>query len=213
MQSVQTEKDPLHLISGTAGRILDSAQSLIRDRGYNGFSYADIADVIGIRKASIHHHFPSKTQLGQAVVARYRADVARAMAELDAGLPSARERIAALIGYWENCIRDRSAPFCVCVQLAAELPALPEEIADEVRLHFRTITDWAAQTLKAGERDGSLKLARPAAEEADCFIAALHGALISARALGTSPAAGERDDDGARIFTSITGEQLRRLSP
>lgn len=47
----------------TAQRILDTAQDLIRHRGYSAFSYADIADRVGIRKASIHYHFAAKEDL------------------------------------------------------------------------------------------------------------------------------------------------------
>src|SRR4051794_36242328 len=56
----------------TSDLILDVAQELLQTRGYNAISYQDIADRIGIRKASIHHHFPNKSDLAQALVRRYR---------------------------------------------------------------------------------------------------------------------------------------------
>src|SRR5258706_9278478 len=59
--------------SDTAEQILDLAGLLIKTRGYSAFSYQDIADSLGIRKASIHYHFPSKADLGIAVVDRYVA--------------------------------------------------------------------------------------------------------------------------------------------
>jgi len=51
----------------TATRILDTAERLVQSRGYNGFSYADIAERVGITKASLHHHFETKATLGQAI--------------------------------------------------------------------------------------------------------------------------------------------------
>src|SRR5882672_12243087 len=57
--------------SDTGEQILDLAEALIQTRGYSAFSYQDISDALGIRKASIHYHFPSKTDLGIAVVDRY----------------------------------------------------------------------------------------------------------------------------------------------
>jgi len=57
--------------SETAEQILDLAETLIQTRGYSAFSYQDIAEALGIRKASIHYHFPSKTDLGVAVIDRY----------------------------------------------------------------------------------------------------------------------------------------------
>lgn len=59
--------------SDKKNEILDCAQTLIQKRGYNGFSYADISSTVGIRKASIHHHFSTKVDLAVAVVERYRA--------------------------------------------------------------------------------------------------------------------------------------------
>jgi TetR/AcrR family transcriptional repressor of nem operon len=46
-------------LSSTAAQIVASARSLLATRGYNGFSYADVAEAVGISKPSIHHHFPS----------------------------------------------------------------------------------------------------------------------------------------------------------
>ncbi|MFX5555137.1 TetR/AcrR family transcriptional regulator, partial [Acinetobacter baumannii] len=59
--------------TSTADDILACARSLIIAGGYNGFSYADIADVVGIRKPSIHHHFPSKAELVKKLVETHRA--------------------------------------------------------------------------------------------------------------------------------------------
>src|SRR6201988_4888439 len=68
--------------SRTAEQILDLAETLIQTRGYSAFSYQDIADSLGIRKASIHYHFPSKTELGIAVIDRYIARFDAALTEI-----------------------------------------------------------------------------------------------------------------------------------
>jgi TetR/AcrR family transcriptional repressor of nem operon len=57
--------------TGTRGRILDTAERLVQTRGFNGFSYADVATELGVTKASLHYHFPGKAELGEALVARY----------------------------------------------------------------------------------------------------------------------------------------------
>ena len=62
----------------TAEQILDVAQEMVRRQGYSAFSYADIAGRVGIRKASIHDHFPSKADLVQRLVQRYRDMLGRA---------------------------------------------------------------------------------------------------------------------------------------
>ncbi|MCP5910237.1 TetR/AcrR family transcriptional regulator, partial [Klebsiella pneumoniae] len=76
------------------------AQSLVVAGGYNGFSYADIAVSIGIRKASIHHHFPTKADLVASLIDRY-------IRQTEAGLKSLREHVQspagqlqAYLDYW-----------------------------------------------------------------------------------------------------------------
>ncbi len=50
--------------------ILDEATRLFAERGYEGTSMADLAERVGLRKASLFHHFASKEQLRKAVLER-----------------------------------------------------------------------------------------------------------------------------------------------
>ena len=168
----------------TAERIVQAARNLIMTRGYNGFSYADVAEAVGIRKASIHHHFPAKSDLAKAVVEQTRAVIAAQTEMLAAAEPDAGDQLRAYVEYWERCIADDSAPFCVAGMLAAELPSLPEELAATVRAHFADLTDWLARLLKLGMQQGSVTLSRSPEEEADAFMSAVYGAMLSARAVG-----------------------------
>ena len=63
------------------GQILEVATELVQTRGYSAFSYQDLSNRLGITKASIHHHFPSKGDLGRAVAEKYNTDVKAALAE------------------------------------------------------------------------------------------------------------------------------------
>ena len=56
---------------GTREALIRTAEQLMRTRGYSAFSYADLSESVGIRKASIHHHFPTKEDLGKALVEEY----------------------------------------------------------------------------------------------------------------------------------------------
>ena len=73
--------------ASTSDEILRCARSLLIEGGYNGFSYADIAKVVGIRNASIHHHFPSKADLVRTLVARYREEAEAGIAALERQFP------------------------------------------------------------------------------------------------------------------------------
>lgn len=186
--------------TNTVEDILRCARSLIVAGGYNGFSYADIAAVVGIRNASIHHHFPSKADLVRAVVAGYREEAEAGIAELERRITDPVEQLRAYARYWEDCIADSSAPFCVCALLAGEIPVLPDEVALQVRAHFRALSAWIASVLERGARQGSLRLAGTAGEEAEAFMACVHGAMLSARAYAD-----------ARIFAVVARAALQRL--
>jgi TetR/AcrR family transcriptional regulator, transcriptional repressor for nem operon len=168
----------------TADDILDCAQALILKGGYNGFSYADIADVVGVRKASIHHHFPTKADLVVKLLERYRGEARAGFDSLDASGATARTRLGHYLDYWSRCLAEGTAPICVCALLAGELPALPPEVAAQVRLHFRTLGDWLESVLVLGKTDGSLALTRPPRTEAEAAMAAVHGGMLSARVAG-----------------------------
>src|SRR3954470_9665567 len=82
----------------TAERILDSAERLVQSRGFNGFSYADVAAELRVTKASLHYHFPGKAELGEALIARYAARFAEALEQIDAGGGDAPAKLAAYAG-------------------------------------------------------------------------------------------------------------------
>jgi len=187
-------------MSNTSEDILTCARALIVAGGYNGFSYADIADVVGIRKASIHHHFPNKVDLVKAIVVQHRQATADGIERLQQAVPDPLAMLRAYTQYWEKCIEDLSAPFCVCALLAGELPILPADVAVEVRGYFRFLSAWMASVLERGVQQGTIRLAQPPEVEAEVFMATVHGAMLSARAYGDS-----------RVFGAITAAQLARI--
>ncbi|GAB4071485.1 TetR/AcrR family transcriptional regulator [Ancylobacter sonchi] len=168
----------------TSDDILRCARELVIAGGYNGFSYADIAKVVGITKASIHHHFPGKSDLVRTLVARYRQEAEAATAALEHKISDPAGLLRAYTGYWQACITDASAPFCVCALLASEIPALPQDVVLEVRAHFRSLSDWLTSVLERGAEQGRLRLTGTARAEAETVLATVHGAMLSARAYG-----------------------------
>src|SRR4051794_14174270 len=83
----------------TATRILDVALRLVQRQGFNAFSYADVSAEVRITKASLHHHFPTKAALGQALITRYKASFLAALEGIDecVGQPPAKLRAYAEI--------------------------------------------------------------------------------------------------------------------
>src|SRR3954464_11228114 len=104
-------------------RILDVAEHLVQTRGFNGFSYADIAASLGVTKASLHYHFPAKAKLGRELIVRYRTNFFAALQPIDRGAKSASEKLRRYAGIYANVLsKDR---MCLCGMLAAEYATLP----------------------------------------------------------------------------------------
>ncbi|RWX79271.1 TetR/AcrR family transcriptional regulator [Neorhizobium lilium] len=184
----------------TSEKILDVAESLVVAGGYNGFSYADISDAVGIRKASIHHHFPTKAELVEVLLDRYVQRAVSGLKALGEQVTNPAKQLEAYLGYWQSCILDASQPFCVCAMLASEMQMLPEEVAAHVRAHFRNLAIWVRSVLEAGVEQGLFSLSAPPEQEAEILIASVHGAMLSARALGKPD-----------VFSAIVSPQLARL--
>ncbi|AIR86297.1 TetR/AcrR family transcriptional regulator [Pantoea rwandensis] len=169
--------------SPKATEIINHTRELLTTGGYKSFSYADLAERVQIRKASIHHHFPGKADLVLAVVNDYREEARAGMAATSEHFSD--DPLAELNGYvnfWATCIKENSSPFCICVMLAVELPTLPEEVAAEVTGHFADLSAWLAGVLQKGEKRGVFILREGAEMEAKSLMATVHGAMIAARA-------------------------------
>ncbi|MCQ8279559.1 TetR/AcrR family transcriptional regulator [Acetobacteraceae bacterium KSS8] len=166
----------------TAAKLMGGAADLIARNGYSGFSYADLAERFGLRKASIHYHFPSKTDLVVAVVEQGRARIASQIAVLEAGAPVATEQLRVYVDFWRRCIRDGTVPFCLAAVLGAELPGLPDPVAQAVRRHFADLADWLSRVLALGAEQQTMRLPMPASAEAEILMATIYGAMLAARA-------------------------------
>jgi TetR/AcrR family transcriptional regulator, transcriptional repressor for nem operon len=164
---------------GTAARILDAAEVVVQVRGFNGFSYADIAAELGITKAALHYHFAGKADLGEALITRYAMRFAQALAGIDALGGTARAKLAAYAGLYLQVLSERR--MCLCGMLAAEYQTLPQPMRDAVTSFFDQSESWLEETLGQGQQDGSLHFAGSPRDAARMIISGLEGAMLIAR--------------------------------
>ena len=188
-------------LSPKAAEIAAHTRALLVAGGYNSFSYADLAERVGITKASIHHHFPSKAALVQTVVARYREEARQGLASLERQFDDPLSELNAYADYWAGCIRSGEHPFCICAMLAIEMPTIPEDVAAEVRAHFHDLNAWLASVLKRGVGAGQFHLLNSPAISARSFMAVVHGAMLVARAL-----------DDPKSFAAIVQPAILKLT-
>ena len=163
----------------TAARILDCAEGLVQMRGFNGFSYADVAVELAVTKASLHYHFPGKAELGRALIARYASRFTSSLGALDGDAPARLEGYAQL---YADVLRAHR--MCLCGMLAAEYETLPEPMRDAVIGFFDENEAWVEGVLAAGRGEGSLTFAGDPGEAARQIVSALEGAMLVARPYG-----------------------------
>jgi TetR/AcrR family transcriptional repressor of nem operon len=166
----------------TASQILDIAERLVQVRGFNGFSYADIASELGISKASLHYHFAGKAELGEALVARYAARFAEALEAINERGGDAIAKLEAYASIYAEVLRD--GRMCLCGMLAAEYDTLPKPMRKAIIGFFDDSEAWLTGVLEQGEQEGSLTLDGRTRDGAQTIVSGLEGALLVARPYG-----------------------------
>lgn len=161
--------------------LTDLAERAIRAHGYGGFSYADLAKEAGIRKASIHHHFPAKADLGLAVVDRYGDGLATKLANIRATSRHGGQALGRVIQLYREALGEGST-LCLCIALTADKDKLSSAICVKLAQANAMVTDWLAETLLIGRKDRSISVGGNPPEEAAAILAQLQGSQLIARA-------------------------------
>ena len=161
----------------TDQRILDLAERLVQTRGFNGFSYADIAESLGVTKASLHYHFPAKAELGRSLISRYEKNFLGALDAIK--VKGAVEKLKRYAGIYAGVLRD--GRMCLCGMLAAEYQTLPKPMRDAVLRFFDDNEVWLAKVANEGRNAGTLSFAGEPLNAARMLLSGLEGAMLVAR--------------------------------
>ena len=164
----------------TPGRILDVAERLLQVRGFNGFSYADVAAELRIRNASIHHHFPTKTDLGMQLLERYRERFGQALETIDRNGADARRKLRQYARLYADVVREKNR-MCLCGMLASDLGTLPRPMRKGVKAFFDDNEKWLGRVLEEGRKSGGLRFEGPSRLHARLVLSSLEGAMLVAR--------------------------------
>lgn len=165
----------------TRAELLAEAEMLVRGRGYSGFSYADLAAGVGIRKASIHHHFARKTDLALALLDGFDARYDIAMAKIESATTDGLERVRAYATLYLDGVEKGLG--CLCAAFAAELASLPDPLREGLSRFFAKHVRWLETILATGVDDGSIRHEVDPAAHARMIVATLEGALMMERLL------------------------------
>jgi TetR/AcrR family transcriptional repressor of nem operon len=156
--------------------ILAAARRTAQAHGYSGLNFRDLADEVGIKAASIYHHFPSKADLGAAVARRYWEDTAAA---LESMLAETSDPVRCLHQYpdvFRKALENNNR-MCLCSFMGAEHDDLPEVVKREVQTFADVNVAWLSRVLSAAAVVSSGESER----RARAIFAAVAGAQLMAR--------------------------------
>jgi len=166
----------------TPSQILDVAERLAQIRGFNGFSYADVAAELHLTKAALHYHFAGKAELGAALMVRYAHRFSNALVAVDATVADAQAKLRAYATLYLGVLRNER--MCLCGILAAEYQTLPAPMQQAVIRFLDDNETWLAGVLEQGRRDATLSFSGSAREAAQMTLSGLEGAMLVARSYG-----------------------------
>jgi TetR/AcrR family transcriptional repressor of nem operon len=165
----------------TRQELLVEAELLVRTRGYSGFSFAHLAEAVGIRKASIHYYFHTKDDLATALVAAYDARYDEALAAI---LASSEDGLARIDAYGRLYLQGAEKRLgCLCAVLATEVDNLPEQLRADITAFFAKHIAWLERVLKDGRANRTIWVEIDPAAGARIIVAMLEGALMMERVL------------------------------
>lgn len=179
----------------TKNKIMEVAQKLIQKNGFNAFSYADISNELGIKKASIHYHFPSKSDLGLKLIQRYREMIAQVLVQLDQSSQSPQEQLQAYVKAYQS-IMNEDGRICLCIMLTGDFMTLNNDTQQVVQEFLELNQLWITRKIIEGKEQELFQSSEDPEIEATAFLSALIGSMLMARAKNHS------------VYFSQTGEYL-----
>lgn len=162
----------------TKSQAIETGKALLQLKGFNGFSFQDIADELGIRKASLHYHFSSKEELGLALIADYEdafSQWCETVQELD---PMDQLEKFCLIFYR---ISQDNLKICPTGVFCSDYNTLPTSMQKRLGQFHKTQSKWLEKTITAARKDKDVTKALSPKELASLILANIQGSLQLAR--------------------------------
>jgi AcrR family transcriptional regulator len=138
-------------VISTRERIIQLTDTLIRDQGYNAFSFYDIAQKLKIKNASIHYYFPTKTDLGIALLESHTERLHRLQASVQG--KGAISKLKAFLSIY-NVIHSEGR-VCIVGSLATDLKTVEPKMAKALTVFANEILEWVTSILKEGKENNT----------------------------------------------------------
>lgn len=163
-------------------RILEKAEQMVQDRGIDAVSFQDLADAVGLSKASVFHHFKNREALAQALIEQCRTAYGAVYDEIVGRDISAPDKLRAIAEMFEQT--TEKGRICLLGALGSSVATLPSSAQQNLRLSVATTVDRFTRVFEQGRREGSLEFEGTPEQGATGFLALLQGLQMLTRARG-----------------------------
>jgi AcrR family transcriptional regulator len=164
----------------TKERIIELADRLIKTRGFNAFSYKDISDPLEIKNAAIHYYFPSKADLGIAVINQEIGKLATNKLYW-ATFPE-NEQLQFLFDMFYQ--KSKQGYVCLMGSLSPDYETLPVSMQEKVQQMSNDVLEWATLCLENGRKKQLFHFKGKASDRALLVISNLLSSLLLSRVMG-----------------------------
>jgi AcrR family transcriptional regulator len=164
----------------TKERIIELADRLIKTRGFNAFSYKDISDPLEIKNAAIHYYFPSKSDLGIAVIEQEIEKLA--INKLKWATFPEDKQLKLLFETFSQ--KSKHGFICLMGSLSPDYQTLPAPMQEKVQIMSEDVLDWATLCLENGRQRGLLHFEGEAYNRALLIVSDMLASLLLSRVMG-----------------------------
>lgn len=161
--------------------LLDHGENFARRRGVDAFSFADLSSSLGIKKASVHYHFPTKADLVAQILDRYVEQVSARLQQISQSGDTAAMQLDAYVGIYRAALEDGQS-LCLCVAYASAPESVSQPVRDRLNAFHSASGAWLESVFERAQKDGSIRVVGTPKAEAAATLALVEGAQLVARA-------------------------------
>lgn len=154
----------------------------VQRSGLSNLSFRSLADLVGVKSASVHYHFPEKSDLAKAILTQYAQDYEQELERIASRRRDPVKKLNDLVDIFEHVLSEDK--FCLCGMLAAEVTTLDDESRALIDSFFTNTERWIEEVLVQDAEQVTSNL--PHSQLAQLITSGLEGALLIDR-IGQRP--------------------------
>ncbi|NMM49734.1 TetR/AcrR family transcriptional regulator [Marinigracilibium pacificum] len=179
--------------SNTKSKIIELGDNFLRSRGFNSFSFKDISDELGLKKAAVHYHYPTKEDLGNEIIERAKTRLNSFISDVDSSDKNEWQKLSDFLDFYAEYLKEEHV--CLIGSVGAEFYTLPDSMQSNSKQFISSALVWLTQLLELGKNKGIFQFNGEPEARALMILSNMSGGLLLARMFG--------DEQFAKIINGV----------